>query len=367
MFSETFRDKTVLVTGHTGFKGAWLSTWLSKMGAKVFGYSDKIPTVPAMFEINGLENVINHRLGDVCDYGDLSRAIQEISPDYIFYLAAQPLVSESYRDPLHTVKVNSLGVATFLEVLRNSTFRTNVVIITSDKAYENVEWVWGYRENDRLGGRDIYSGSKAAAEILINSYHNSFFADPKQNVSVAVARAGNVIGGGDWAKDRIVVDSVKAWISGKKVSIRSPHSTRPWQHVMEPLSGYLLLARELDRNSELRGQAFNFGPDASQDRSVLDLTTQIAREWGFKSANDAIFVETSETFHEATLLKLNCDKAQSLLGWTPTLNFDELVGFVVDWYKSFKEQNQDMLELTNRQIDQFESLASKSSELRSTN
>lgn len=245
-FNNVYCGKKVLVTGNTGFKGSWLSTWLVMLGADVYGFSNEIPTRPSMYEVCGLEDKIHNRYGDIRNKEEMNDCIQEVKPDMIFHLAAQAIVSTSYKEPFDTITTNVVGTASVLEAIRNITWDCTCVLITSDKAYDNVEWIWGYRESDAVGGKDVYSGSKGAAELVIKSYWKSFIA-AMPNIKLGVGRAGNVIGGGDWAKDRIIVDCVKAFSQGETVEIRCPKSTRPWQHVLEPLSGYLNLGWYLYR------------------------------------------------------------------------------------------------------------------------
>jgi CDP-glucose 4,6-dehydratase len=357
MFGQIYAGKRVLVTGHTGFKGSWLTTWLLKLGATVAGFSDAIPTQPSMFEQTGLAGSIEHHLGDVRDLAAVTRVIADFKPDFVFHLAAQAIVSTSYSDPLGTITTNVIGTANVLEALRQLNPDCVAVMITSDKCYENVEWVWGYKETDHLGGRDIYSGSKGAAEVIIHSYIESFFRKPECKVRVATGRAGNVIGGGDWARDRIVVDCMRGWSEGKPVEIRSPAATRPWQHVLEPLSGYLTLGAALARDAALHGEAFNFGPRAEQNRTVLDLLGDLSKKWNFASLDDAYRVTANIPFHEAGLLKLNCDKALFHLKWEANLQYAELVGFVGDWYYQYYREAADMRALTLAQIGVYEERA----------
>jgi CDP-glucose 4,6-dehydratase len=260
MFSSIYKNKKVLVTGHTGFKGSWLTTWLLKLKANVIGISKDIPTHPSMFEELNLEEKIKHYQEDIRNLSKMSEIILDEKPDFLFHLAAQSLVSVSYDDPIETISSNLLGTANILEALKISNHKCTSIIITSDKAYENVEQIWGYKEDDKMGGRDIYSGSKGAAELIIKSYYHSFFKNKESNITLAIGRAGNVIGGGDWAKDRIVVDCMKSWSDNKSVEIRSPKATRPWQHALEPLSGYLNLGQVLCEDGGLHGESFNFGP-----------------------------------------------------------------------------------------------------------
>jgi CDP-glucose 4,6-dehydratase len=354
MFDNLYNGKKVLVTGHTGFKGSWLTTWLLKMGAVVSGFSDCIPTSPSIFEETGLVSKIEHHFGDVRDLNAIKSVIENFKPDFIFHLAAQPIVSISYSEPIETITTNVIGTANILEALRILNPKCIVVMITSDKCYENVEWGWGYKETDHVGGRDIYSGSKGAAEVIIHSYYYSFFKKPGCKVRIATGRAGNVIGGGDWAKDRIVVDCMRNWSEELPVEIRSPAATRPWQHVLEPLSGYLTLGAALFNNPELTGESFNFGPRSEQNRTVLDLLSDLSKHWHFSKPEDAYCVTGNIPFHEAGLLKLNCDKALFHLRWEANLGYDDCVRLVSDWYYQYYKESADMYALTMAQIEEYE-------------
>lgn len=356
MFNNQYQGKKVLVTGHTGFKGSWLTAWLLKLGAKVCGLSDQIPSNPSMFEELNLEQKIDHHFCDIRDFEKVQSILTKFEPDYVFHLAAQPIVSTSYTDPLNTISTNVMGTAVLLEALKQWNKDCNVVIITSDKCYENVEWVWGYKETDHLGGKDIYSGSKGAAEVIFHAYYHSFFTSSQNKIKLATGRAGNVIGGGDWAKDRIVVDCMKNWASGKSVEIRSPNATRPWQHVLEPLSGYLTLGAKLDEE-KVQGESFNFGPQAEQNRTVLDLLADLSNQWQFNKIDDAYRVTDNIPFHEAGLLKLNCDKALFHLKWEANLSYKECVKMVGEWYYSFYKEDKDMYQFTIDQINKYENLA----------
>jgi CDP-glucose 4,6-dehydratase len=327
-----------------------------KLGAEVVGISKNTPTQPSMFEALNLAARIKHVWGDVRELGLLRDLIADTRPDFIFHLAAQPLVSVSYDDPIETVTTNVVGTMNVLEAMRNLDRSCVAVLITSDKCYDNVEWVWGYRENDRLGGKDVYSGSKGAAELIIKSYSHSFYTNDHP-IRFAVARAGNVIGGGDWARDRIVADCMRAWSAGSPVEIRSPQSTRPWQHVLEPLSGYLSLGQALEQSRSLHGEAFNFGPRAEESRTVLELLADLGRFWGFSDARQAYQVTANIPFHEAALLKLNCDKALVHLKWKPNLDYLETIRLVGDWYSAFYKANADLYALTLTQIAGYERAA----------
>ena len=308
---KAFSGKTVLVTGHTGFKGSWLTVWLQRVGARVVGLSVDVPTQPSHFETLGLASAIDDRRLDVRDAAAVTSAFADVKPDFVFHLAAQALVRRSYRSPLETFATNTLGTATVLEALRQSGRPCTAVMITSDKCYDNVEWVWGYRETDRLGGKDPYSGSKGAAELVIRSYFASYFADASSPVRIVSVRAGNVIGGGDWAEDRLVPDCIRSWADGRAVEIRSPDATRPWQHVLEPLSGYLWLATRLKDDGKFNGEAFNFGPAASDSKSVEDVIASLADTWSGQAVHAV--VPSASNAAEAGLLQLNCDKALARL------------------------------------------------------
>ena len=353
MFNNIYKDKKVLVTGHTGFKGSWLVSWLIKLGAKVVGISKDIPTNPSMFEELELENLITHYLEDIRDLDKMVEIFKAEKPDFLFHLAAQPIVSTSYNNPIETISSNIMGTANILETLRILDKKITAIIITSDKAYDNIEQIWGYKENDAMGGKDIYSGSKGGAELVIKSYFHSFFKN-SDKIRLAIGRAGNVIGGGDWAQDRIVVDCVEAWNRGESVEIRSPEATRPWQLVLEPLSGYLNLGAELFENSKFHGEAFNFGPKSEQNRTVLELLTDLSKDWNIK---EPYKVTDNIPFHEAGLLKLNCDKALAYLKWQSTLHYSETIQFTSNWYLNFYNQRKNSFEITKNQITEYEDLA----------
>ena len=352
MFNNVYRDKRVLVTGNTGFKGSWLSTWLTTLGAEVYGYSNEIPTHPSMFETLKLQERTNHHHGDIRNREAMNNYVQEVRPDFIFHLAAQAIVSTSYEHPFDTITTNVVGTASVLEAIRNITWPCTCVLITSDKAYDNVEWIWGYRETDALGGKDVYSGSKGAAELTIKSYWHSFISS-MPNIKLGVARAGNVIGGGDWAKDRIVVDCIKAFSSGETVGIRCPKSTRPWQHVLEPLSGYLTLGWYLYEGRSANGEPYNFGPRTEQTKTVYEVAQDLACEWGL-NPHDTVLLTGDVPFKEATLLKLNCDKALAYLNWHSTLRYEQCIHLISEWYRSYYiHQQSNMFDLTVQQINYY--------------
>lgn len=357
MFANSYENKRVLVTGHTGFKGSWLSAWLIALGARSAGFSLAVPTEPSHFECLSLHSKMRDYRGDIRDYEAFRKCVDDFKPEIIFHLAAQALVKKSYADPVSTFETNMLGTMNVMETVRFCPSVQAVIVITSDKCYRNNEWVWGYRETDYLGGADPYSASKGCAEIIAQSYFKSFFYN---HPACATVRAGNVIGGGDWALDRIVPDCAKAWKAGIPVNIRSPWATRPWQHVLEPLSGYLWLGACLINNDlaatgyDPKGQAYNFGPPADVNNNVAELVCELAKYWpGFRYE---IEKKDHAGHKESTLLKLCCDKALAELRWKAVLNFSETVGFTAEWYKIFHSQKHvspQMWTITQTQIDDY--------------
>ena len=357
MFGGIYKNKKVLVTGHTGFKGSWLTTWLINLGAEVVGISKDIPTAPSMFKELKLEDKIKHYQDDIRDLAKIVGIVSSEQPDFLFHLAAQPIVSTSYKDPLETISSNVMGTANILEALKISNHKCIAIMITSDKAYDNVEQIWGYKEDDKMGGKDIYSGSKGAAELIIKSYYHSFLKNENCNIRLSIGRAGNVIGGGDWAQDRIVVDCMEAWDKKESVEIRSPDATRPWQHVLEPLSGYLSLGQALYKDNGLDGQAFNFGPKAEQNHTVKQLIKDLSQYWSFLDKKSAFIVTDTIPFHEASLLKLNCDKALFYLKWQANLEYEFTIKFTSEWYYDFYNSDKSMLNKTVEQITEYENIA----------
>ena len=369
--SEHYRGKKVLITGHTGFKGAWLAEWLLLLGADVHGYSLPPPTQPSLFEQLGLAARLKHRLADVRDAESVRAAVLEWQPDFIFHLAAQPLVRLSYREPVETYSTNVMGTINVLEAARQLAKPCAAVFITTDKCYENREWLHGYREEDKLGGYDPYSSSKAAAEIAIASWRRSFFPVEKiasgaiAPVGIASVRAGNVIGGGDWALDRIVPDCMRALGRGEAIAVRNPQATRPWQHVLEPLSGYLALGAQLhqalvdhgktDDSARLENlcSAFNFGPALDSNRPVREVVEEILRHWpgAWTDLSDPTAV------HEARLLNLATDKAHHLLGWKPRWDFAQTIQKTVEWYRfaATGPKGESSIEFTRAQIVAYNS------------
>jgi CDP-glucose 4,6-dehydratase len=353
--STEYNNKTVLITGHTGFKGSWLCAWLKDLGANVIGIALNPPTEPSHFATAHLTDDMTDLRIDIRDQAKLEEAIISVQPDFVFHLAAQALVRRSYEDPLETWQTNVLGTLHVLEALRKLDKPCAAVIITSDKCYDNVEWVWGYRETDAMGGPDPYSASKGAAELAIRSHIKSYFPKASSKVRIASARAGNVIGGGDWAADRIVPDCVKAWSTDNLVELRNPHSTRPWQHVLEPLSGYLTLAIALSQQSELHGEPFNFGPQAQQNHSVLELVQQMALHWEQVRWEDVSGSVAGP--YESGLLKLNCDKSLHYLQWHAVMGFEDTVRMTTEWYKAYYQQPTQISMTTNTQIAAYTAIA----------
>ncbi|MCX5782687.1 MAG: CDP-glucose 4,6-dehydratase [Elusimicrobia bacterium] len=354
-FNGIYKGKRVLVTGHTGFKGSWLTMWLLSLGAKVTGYSLYLPSVPCNFSVCKLDKHIEHITGDVRDLKKLETVFKKCKPEIVFHLAAQPIVKKSFEDPKLTFDTNAGGTVNIFECLRKNPFVKSAVIITSDKCYKNQEWKKGYTETDILGGDDPYSASKACAEIVANSYIKSFFNN-KNSTRISTTRAGNVIGGGDWAADRIVPDCIRAFSNNRVVVIRNPKSTRPWQHVLEPLSGYLWLGAQLYSSAKLHGESFNFGPAKNVDQSVKEVVEALAKHWG----NGRWRIDNKKRFGKEThLLKLSCEKSFKLIGWKPTLSFKETIEKTAHWYKRYYLQNGDMYSYSMAQIAEYASLALK--------
>ena len=332
LFGDVYRNRRVLVTGHTGFKGSWLAFWLNQLGAKVAGISLDPRTKPNHWGL--LEFECEDCRLDIRQAEKVNKVVASFQPEIVFHLAAQPLVRSSYRDPLDTWSSNVMGTANLLDVCRRVKSVKAIVVVTTDKVYSNQEWPWGYRENDRLGGHDPYSASKAACELLVDSYRNAFFSR-EGALSLASARAGNVVGGGDWSEDRLIPDLVKSIGQGKPLVIRSPKATRPWQHVLECLSGYLLLGQKLFQHGDGYGQSWNFGPPLEGNRSVEEILTLLQAEWP-----DLKWRQTSEEQpHEATLLYLDCAKARAGLGWQPVWGLEQALKYTADWYRQHQEQN----------------------------
>ena len=353
---EIFRNKKILITGHTGFKGSWLCSWMVKLGGKVTGISNGVPSSPSHFDYLNLKKKIKSHTTDIRDYRKLNKIIKKTKPDFIFHLAAQALVKKSYEDPSFTFETNIVGTKNLLESLRDLNRRCIVIIITSDKVYKNLESKNGYREEAVLGGIDPYSASKASAEITINSYIQSYFKKPDNKILISIARAGNVIGGGDWAKNRLVPDCVKAWSKNKKVILRNPSSTRPWQHVLEAIWAYILLAQNLKLKKKLHGEAFNFGPSAKNNHSVKKVVKLMKKNWKNVSWSTK---KNLKNIHETNILKLNSSKAYQKLNWKCLLTIEETMQMVSEWYKIFYLKRQRNFNITNKQIEFYEKILTK--------
>ena len=341
-----FKNKKILITGHTGFKGAWLSFIMIQSGAKVMGISDKVQNKKLFKQLEIKKNINRHELVDTTDYKKLNSKIKSFKPQIVFHLAAQAIVSSSYTDPITTFSANIMGSANLLQSCIQTKSIKSIIFVTSDKCYENNQWVWGYRETDILGGIDPYSASKASAEIIFSSYLRSFI-NKNDKLGAASVRAGNVIGGGDWSKDRLVPDIIRSIINSKPINIRNPKSTRPWQHVLEPLSGYILLAKKLYFEPNKFSGAWNFGPTNHNNMNV----EEVAREFIDYFGHGKIIINKNDSFgHEATLLQLNCDKAKRILGWSPRWNGKETIQKVAEWYK-FDDKKK--IEITKNQINEY--------------
>jgi CDP-glucose 4,6-dehydratase len=347
-----YKGKRVLVTGHTGFKGSWLCLILNRLGSDIHGYALTPPSDPSLYKVAEIDKIVSSRISDIRDYQSLSKTLAEVEPEIIFHLAAQPLVRDSYKNPIETYATNVMGTVNLLEAVRHTTSVKAVVNVTTDKCYENKEWIWGYRENENMGGYDPYSNSKGCSELVTSAFRNSFFNSKDygitHNIAVATARAGNVIGGGDWADDRLIPDFIRAISCGEKVKIRSPHAIRPWQHVLEPLSGYLMLGARLYNEGCDYANAWNFGPDDKDAKPVEWIIREICRLWGDASYE----IDTNPQPHEATYLKLDCSKAKSLLGWHPKWDISTALDKIVEWTKSYN-RGEDMRKICEQQTEEY--------------
>ena len=355
---DFYKDKKVLITGHTGFKGSWLTLWLLKMGARVAGYSLEPNTDPSIFRILKLEQEIDHTIADIRDAEALQKAFARFKPEIVFHLAAQPLVRYSYYHPKETYETNVIGTVNILDAARATESVKSIVCITSDKCYENREWVFGYRENDPMGGYDPYSASKGCAELVIASYRNTYFNPqkygPDHHTALASARAGNVIGGGDWSADRLVPDCVRYIVKNEEIILRNPDAVRPWQHVLEPLYGYLVLAKKNTEDPVRYCEAWNFGPNDSDIIPVKYLVAKVIECWGKGSYK----IIKDDKIHEANLLKLDTSKARSFLKWRPLFDFNKAIELTVSWYGSYYGKR-DMIEISQTQIDEYLSILHK--------
>ena len=352
MKQSFWQDKKVFITGHSGFKGAWLSLWLLQLGAKVTGYALQPPTTPSLFELCNLDHDMDSHIGDVRDYNHLLAVVRQAQPEIVFHLAAQPLVRESYKNPIETYATNVMGTVHLLEAIKHVSSVRSIVNITTDKCYENKEWVWGYRENEPMGGYDPYSNSKACSELVTAAFRSSFFNPTdydKHGVGVATARAGNVIGGGDWAEDRLIPDFIRAMEAGQKIQIRNPHAIRPWQHVLEPLSGYLMLVERLYTDGVSFADGWNFGPEDSDAKPVAWIVQQLCELWGGAACFE---IDSGVHPHEANYLKLDCSKAKTQLNWHPQWCLQDTLARIVEWYKAYQDQ-QEMKAICLQQIADY--------------
>ena len=349
IFEIAFLDKTVLVTGHTGFIGSWLVTWLIHLGAKVVGISLEPPTNPSLYESNGLKELIIDYKRDIRDYSKVEAVIKENRPEFVFHLAAQSLVLRSYKEPSETFSTNIMGTVNILEAIRNSDSASVFVNFTSDKCYENKEIDYPYNENDKLGGHDPYSASKATSEIITNSFRQSFFENNKNQVSISTIRSGNVIGGGDWAEDRLIPDCIRHFKKNEKIIIRNPKAIRPWQHVFEPISGMLLLAYNMKKNPTKFNESWNIGPN-STNITVREVVEKVIVELGNGSWEESQGHNTNP--HETNVLKLDSSKIQNKLNWTQSLTLDEAIVYTIQWYKEFTEKN-NMFDFSIKQIESY--------------
>jgi CDP-glucose 4,6-dehydratase len=351
-FRGVYKGKRILITGHTGFKGSWLSLWLKELGGDVIGYALEPPTKPNLFESINLKEKITHVIGDIRDEDYLTSVFDKYQPEFVFHLAAQPLVRRSYKEPKLTYETNVMGTVNILEAVRKTKSVRVYVIITSDKCYENKEWIYGYRETDPLGGYDPYSSSKGCAELVTAAYRGSFFNPEDYGkihaVTLSSVRAGNVIGGGDWGEDRLIPDCVRALSQKKEIVVRNPSATRPWQYVLEPLAGYLLLGVLMYEDGNRYSSAWNFGPDDESIITVEELVKLVIKHWD----NGSYIIDTSNHPHEAGLLKLDASKARSLLGWKPIYDVCEAVERTISWHKNFYKgmSKEELYEFTVREI-----------------
>lgn len=352
LFNNLYRNKKVFITGHTGFKGSWLCLLLNQLGADVYGYALEPPTNPSLFKEAKIGELITSYIGDIRDTNNLQEVINKVQPEIVIHMAAQPLVRESYKQPVETYSINVMGTVHLLEACRNTQSVKAIVNVTTDKCYENKEWHWGYRENEPMGGYDPYSNSKGCSELVTSAYRNSYFTPrdhEKHGVALASARAGNVIGGGDWADDRLIPDFIRAISNGKKVKIRRPYAIRPWQHVLEPLTGYLTLAAKLYTDGTSYAQGWNFGPDDNDAKDVEWITQMICSLWGDGASYE---IDTNPHPHEANYLKLDCSKAKAELNWIPKWNIETTLKSIVDWNKAYLS-GENIRKVTISQINQY--------------
>lgn len=351
LFNEIFRNKTVFITGHTGFQGSWISLWLKSLGANVVGYSLEPPTEPSLYDIIKLETEISHITGDVCDLDHLQKSLRKHEPHFVIHLAAQSLVRLSYEKPVETFQTNVMGTVNLLESIKKIPNLKSCVIMTSDKCYENKEWVYSYRENDPMGGYDPYSASKGATELIVASFRNSFFKHNRK-IGIASVRAGNVIGGGDWAKDRIVPDCIRSFSSKKSILLHNPNAIRPWQHVLEPISGILWLAAKIHDEPHVYSEPWNFGPNNSSDVTVKELVSKIIKQWGSGTWKNQS-KKNRKNLHEANYLRLDSSKATNLLGWSQVYSLEEAISETILWYRNYSTNKKNMKNISLKQIQNY--------------
>ena len=354
LFANKFKNKRILITGHTGFKGAWLTYWLSNLGANILGIARKPHTNPSMFDVLKLNKKVTNKYLDIKDFKKLKKIFLDFKPDLVFHLAAQAIVKKSYVDPIETFQSNSIGTLNILECSKKCKNTKGIIIITSDKAYLNDEREKGYIEKDKLEGKDPYSCSKSVAELICKSYYNSFFKE--SNKTIITFRAGNVIGGGDWSENRIVPDIFRNWSKKKKLIVRDPNATRPWQHVLEPLSVYLYAGYLSLKKNNLNGQSFNIGPNSKKSEKVISLINLFKTYW--ELTEPEVLIKKSKKHHEAKLLSLNCTKIRKVLKWKQSLSFKETIKFTSTWYSNFY-QKKNMEEITKKQINLYSKLVRK--------
>jgi CDP-glucose 4,6-dehydratase len=352
LFEDFYRGRKVFITGHTGFKGSWLCILLNWLGADVYGYALEPPTNPSFYNIAAIDQTVSSTIGDIRDYDLLSETIKKVMPDVIIHMAAQPLVRQSYIDPRETYEINVMGTVNLLDISRKLGGIKAILNVTTDKCYENKEWHWGYRENEPMGGYDPYSNSKACSELVTSSFRSSFFNPgeyKKHGVAIASARAGNVLGGGDWSEDRLIPDFIRAIMDGKKMKIRNPYAIRPWQHVLDPLSGYLKLCQKLYTEGPDFAGGWNFGANDDDAKNVEWITRKVCELWGGDAGYEP---DSSIQPHEANYLKLDCSKSKALLGWNPKWNIEVTLKMIVDWYKEYLNDS-DLRAVTINQIEQY--------------
>ena len=352
MDAAFWKGKKVFITGHTGFKGSWLCLWLHSMGANVTGYAFDPPTEPSLFKLCRIDELVDSVVADIRDGERLNEEMADASPEIVIHMAAQPLVRDSYKNPVETYAINVMGTINLFEAVRVCKSVKAVINVTTDKCYENREWVWAYGENEPLGGYDPYSSSKACSELVTSAYRNSFFNPSdytNHGIAIASARAGNVIGGGDWAVDRLMPDCVKALLNGEKIIIRNPNAVRPWQHVLEPLSGYLLLSQKLFEEGAHFAQGWNFGPNGDDAKPVKWLVERICSKW---EGNVSYEVDNRAHPHETHYLRLDCSKAKAELGWHPKWNLKKAIDSIIDWTQDYRD-NKDLREVCIKQIKEY--------------